>query len=141
MEAERLAFLDDVEDDLISMKSSRPVDIDARPEAPSKSTSLLRKIGLASAALAAGTSFVAFSAGAANAGTNGAASGGYACNTPNPVPYSHYKPCAGYAGYQYDFLSQYSAGPGSQKACYVFWQTFSDLGCGADPGRQRTICA
>jgi hypothetical protein len=137
MNSERLAFLDDLEADLTTEKASRT---GSRPTA---ATRFVQRLGVAGAVLAASASLSALLSSAAYASTAethteiSVLSG---CGTPNPVPYSHFKSC-GTGGYQHDYRSQYAAGPGGQRTCYVFWSTLLDLGCGTDPGHLTTVCA
>src|SRR5689334_1746577 len=94
MDAERLAFLDDIESDLTTMKSSHPVEVGRRSATPGRSRGLIRRIGIVAAILAAGASFCALSASAACAGPadNVRPAVPY-CGVPNPVPRSHTKSC------------------------------------------------
>jgi hypothetical protein len=55
---ERLAFLDYIEADLTTAKSSRSIEVGSRPVAAGKSWKLIRKIGMVGAALATVTSFL-----------------------------------------------------------------------------------
>jgi hypothetical protein len=131
MDKEHLAFLDSIEADLTTRKPSQPTEAGPRSMAAGKPRKLFRKIGMLGVTLAAAASFSALHATAASAVI--------LCEVPNPVPYSHTKSC-GIGFYYHDFIYSYGAGPGGQRTCYVFWSHLSDLGCGADPGREKTIC-
>jgi hypothetical protein len=140
MDAERLAFLDDIEADLATTKSASPVGHGSRPATTGRSGRSFRRIGLFGAGLAACASFLTLSATVANATTVGAATATPAvpyCGVPNPVPYSHTKSC-GVGFYYHDFIYQYTGRLGQQ--CYDFWSHLSDLGCGSDPGHETFIC-
>jgi hypothetical protein len=140
MNADRQAFLDDIEADLTTTRSSRPVEVSSRRATAGNSSRLIRRIGIAGAVLAASASFSTLFTSTASASPAAASSVLSDCATPNPVPYSHFKSC-GVGGFNHDYRSQYSAGPGGQRTCYVFWSTMLDLGCGTDPGRWKTVCA
>lgn len=143
MNSERLAFLDDLEADLTADRATRPVEVGSGPATAGVVRKVVRRLGVAGALLAASASLSALLSSAAYASTAEATTEVSVlsdCGTPNPVPYSHFKSC-GSGGYQHDFRSQYAAGPGGQRTCYVFWSTMLDLGCGTDPGRSKTVCA
>lgn len=141
LDAQRLAFLDNVEADLISSESIRPVKIDSRPATSMFSKRWIRQLGMISALLAAGTPFFTLSANAAVAAEVGKASPAVPyCGVPNPVPYSHSKACSPLAYYYHEFISSSPAGPGGQRDCFHFLSTLVDSGCGADPGRYTTVC-
>jgi hypothetical protein len=142
MNAERLAFLDDLEADLTTTKSSRAVEVGSRPETTRYSKSLSRRIGILGATLAAGVSLFTLSTNAAYASpAQGVRPAVPFCGVPNPVPYSHSKACNLTLYYYHEYLSQSPAGPGGQRTCYNFWTTKVDMGCGADPGRFTKVCA
>jgi hypothetical protein len=133
MDADRLAFLDDVETDLTTVPATHH-------SAPVKSGKVVRRIGLIGATLAASFSFVTLAAGVASASTSdNTALAVPFCGVPNPVSYNHTKSC-GVGFYYHDFIYSYASGPSGNKTCYVFWTHFSDLGCASDPGHETQVC-
>ena len=141
MNAERLAFLDDLEADLTTTEPSRAVEVGSRRKTTRSSTSLSRRIGVLGATLAVGVSLLTLSANAAYAGTAQELRGyDPFCGVPSPVPRTHSKACSPTRFYNHEYYGQDSAGPGGQKVCYNFLTTMVDFGCGADPGRYTRIC-
>src|SRR5690349_4242812 len=100
MDAQRVAFLDDIETDLTAKTSTSTA---------GRASKLLSRIGTVGAVVAAGVSLFVMTPGAAHASARPLANP--YCMVPNPVPYTHSKACNLIRFYRHEFLSQSPAGP------------------------------
>jgi hypothetical protein len=140
MDVQRLAFLDDIEDDLTTAGLDRTVETNARSGRAGWRSRLTRGFGVVGLLLLAGVPLVGYSATAAHA--SAAASVRPAviyCGIPNPVPRTHTKSCNDGAWYLHTFMTSYPHGPGGQGTCYVFDRTYYGCGGESDAG-YYTVC-
>jgi hypothetical protein len=137
VDAQRRAFLADVEADLTTSSVAPAVDGGYRKRRAGK-------LGAIATAALAGASFFAFSATAASASVSPATGNSVAspaladCFTPNHVPYSHTKDCEGVTYINWSYLYTYSP-DGGIVICYEFNGYFNSP-CGGGPVGDASSC-
>jgi hypothetical protein len=140
MDAQRQAFLDDLEADLTTAGPDASAGTDAQPHRARPTGRFARRAGVVGLLLAAGLPLLGYSAAAAHASTAGAVRPAVLyCGIPNPVPYTHTKTCNDGAWYMHTFMTSYPHGLGGLGTCYVFDRTYFGCGGESDAG-YYTVC-
>ncbi|MDT4986650.1 MAG: hypothetical protein QOI74_744 [Micromonosporaceae bacterium] len=140
MDAQRQAFLDDIEADLTTTTSNHLAGAGPRPVTAGHSSRFIRRVAAVGVALAAGVPFAMLSTTAAHASTAGSVHPAVDCFTPRPVAANYTKGCNSGAFVNFKFDFSYAAGPGGQRDCFVFERTYFSPCTGAVDLPAATAC-